>query len=72
MILYCVQFVLTQIVFLFFFFYSYSRNVMHLHCPLLMRGIPYYELEWQMVRLTFAYKLELLLAFCKKEYQLPG
>lgn len=45
---------------------------MHLHCPLLMRGIPYYELEWQMVRLTFAYKLELLLAFCKKEYQLPG
>ncbi|XP_055995591.1 uncharacterized protein LOC125648400 isoform X7 [Ostrea edulis] len=27
---------------------SYSRNVMHLHCPLLMRGIPYYELEWQM------------------------
>lgn len=21
---------------------------MHLHCPLLMRGIPYYELEWQM------------------------
>ncbi|XP_078333183.1 uncharacterized protein LOC111129975 isoform X10 [Crassostrea virginica] len=27
---------------------SYSRNIMHLHCPLLMRGIPYYELEWQM------------------------
>ncbi|KAK3087050.1 hypothetical protein FSP39_000988 [Pinctada imbricata] len=27
---------------------SYSRNVMHLHCPLLMKGIPYYELEWQM------------------------
>lgn len=28
--------------------FSYSRNIMHLHCPLLMRGIPYYELEWQM------------------------
>ncbi|XP_062568587.1 uncharacterized protein LOC134230763 isoform X2 [Saccostrea cucullata] len=27
---------------------SYSRNIMHLHCPLLMRGIPYSELEWQM------------------------
>ncbi|XP_060592114.1 cytosolic carboxypeptidase 2-like isoform X8 [Ruditapes philippinarum] len=27
---------------------SYSRNVMHLHCPLLMRGIAFYELEWQM------------------------
>ncbi|XP_021377478.1 uncharacterized protein LOC110465752 isoform X8 [Mizuhopecten yessoensis] len=26
---------------------SYSRNIMHLHCPLLMRGVPYYELEWQ-------------------------
>ncbi|KAL5014989.1 hypothetical protein ScPMuIL_009259 [Solemya velum] len=26
----------------------YSRNVMHMHCPLLVRGIPYYELEWQM------------------------
>ncbi|XP_076082751.1 uncharacterized protein LOC143053849 isoform X5 [Mytilus galloprovincialis] len=27
---------------------SYSRNVMHLHCPLLTRGIAYYMLEWQM------------------------
>ncbi|XP_052234973.1 uncharacterized protein LOC127847242 isoform X4 [Dreissena polymorpha] len=27
---------------------SYSRNVLHLHCPLLMRGIPFYELEFQM------------------------
>ncbi|KAL4217925.1 hypothetical protein ACF0H5_022664 [Mactra antiquata] len=27
---------------------SYSRNVIHLHCPLMMRGIPFYELEWQM------------------------
>ncbi|KAK3581757.1 hypothetical protein CHS0354_036079 [Potamilus streckersoni] len=27
---------------------SYSRNVLHLHCPLLQRGIAYYELEWQM------------------------
>ena len=29
---------------------SYSRNVMHLHCPLLLRGVAFYELEWQMVR----------------------
>ena len=28
---------------------SYSRNVMHLHCPLLTRGSAFYELEWQMV-----------------------
>ncbi|XP_052763307.1 uncharacterized protein LOC128205605 isoform X4 [Mya arenaria] len=27
---------------------SYSRNIMHLHCPLLMRGVPFYELEFQM------------------------
>ena len=31
------------------FCFSYTRNVMHLHCPLLMRGVPFYELEFQMV-----------------------